>query len=129
MGLTVLKEKERDCLCPQCAGLCCRYVALPIETPETKDDYDDVRWYLAHEGFSVFVEDDEWYVNIASRCKYLNANNMCSIYEKRPKICRKYSDDNCDYHGGDYGYDLYFSCAEDLEEYMDKKFNKKKKKK
>ena len=36
-------------LCTECEGLCCRYFALPIETPEDWDDYDDIRWYLAHE--------------------------------------------------------------------------------
>ncbi len=129
MELKVLKEKKQDCLCPKCAGLCCRYVALPIDKPSTRGDYDDIRWYLAHEGFSVFVDEGDWYVNIASKCKYLTEDNLCSIYENRPRICRDYKDDNCDYHGGDYGYELYFASTEDLEEYVAKKFKKKKKKK
>lgn len=128
MAIPLLKQKPRESLCPNCAGLCCRYVALPIDKPTSRSDYDDIRWYLAHEGFSIFVEDDEWYVNIASRCKYLSDDNLCAIYLKRPKICRQYKDNNCDYHGGDYGYDLYFSSTEEIDEYIEKKFKKKKSK-
>lgn len=127
MAIPLLKQKPADSLCPKCAGLCCRYVALPVDKPTTRADYDDIRWYLAHEGFSIFVEDDDWYVNIASRCKYLSEDNLCGIYLKRPKICRQYKDTNCDYHGGDYGYDLYFSSTEEIDEYIEKKFKKKKK--
>ena len=105
-------------LCEKCAGLCCRYIALPIETPTERQEFEDIRWYLAHEGISVFVEGDDWYINMATRCKYLNKDNMCEIYENRPKICRKYKDDNCDYHSGDYGYDLHFTSLEELDEYL-----------
>jgi len=120
-----------DILCQKCAGLCCRYIALPIETPESKADYDDIRWYLAHEGISVFVEDEDWFINIANRCKYLNKDNLCDIYEHRPKICRGYKEANCDYHSGDYGYELHFTCTEELDEYLEKigKLIKRKKKK
>ena len=116
-------------VCEKCAGLCCRYLALPIEKPTSKADYDDVRWYLAHEGISVFVEDGDWYINIANRCKFLNADNRCDIYEHRPRICRGYQEENCDFHGGDYGYDLYFTSIEELDEYMKNHPKKKKRKK
>ena len=110
-----------DSLCQKCAGLCCRYVALPIETPEDKSDFEDVRWYLAHEGITVFVEEGDWYINMATRCKYLDRDNMCTIYEHRPKICRGYKDDNCDFHSGDYGYELHFTSIEELDEYLAEK--------
>lgn len=114
-----------EVLCEKCAGLCCRYLALPIETPTTAGDYDDIRWYLAHEGISVFVEDGDWYINIASRCKYLNKVNRCDIYEHRPSICRRYKEDNCDYHSGDYGYELHFTSTEELDEYIHRNGKKK----
>ena len=49
-------------LCDKCTGLCCKYFALPIETPEDKEDYDDIRWYLCHKNVTVFVEDGDWYI-------------------------------------------------------------------
>ena len=113
-------------LCEKCPGLCCRYLALPIENPTTKSDYDDIRWYLAHEGISVFVEDDEWYINVANRCRYLDKDNRCSIYDSRPKICRGYIEDSCDFHSGDYGYDLHFTSLEEFDKYlMENKLAKK----
>lgn len=104
-------------LCEHCTGLCCRYVALPIETPETRQDFDDIRWYLVHEGMSVFIEDGDWFLNIQSTCRHLQADQHCRIYHTRPRICREYSTENCDYHSGDYGWEQHFTCPEHLDEY------------
>ncbi len=103
-----------DCLCDRCAGLCCRYFALPIDNPETRRDYDNIRWYLLHEKVVVFVEDAQWFIGILNKCKALQPDNRCGVYETRPQICRGYSTDNCDYHGGDYGYDRLFTSADAL---------------
>ncbi|MBN2211191.1 MAG: YkgJ family cysteine cluster protein [Sedimentisphaerales bacterium] len=115
-------------LCKKCTGLCCRYLALPIETPTTKGEYDDIRWYLAHKGISIFVEDGDWYIKIANRCKYLNSNHRCKIYEKRPRICRGYKHEGCDIQPGAYDYELHFTSMEQMEEYMSRKPWKKRKK-
>ena len=110
-------------LCEKCTGLCCRYFALPIETPEDWGDYDDIRWFLCHKGISVFVEDGDWYINIKNRCKYLtNGDHRCKIYEKRPRICRGYSRRSCDMAEGEYDYELHFTSDKHMEEYMKKKF-------
>jgi Fe-S-cluster containining protein len=118
------KQKgQKKPLCSECTGLCCRYFALPIETPEDWDDFDDIRWYLAHEDITVFVEDGDWYLNIKNKCRHLNSENYrCDIYEKRPKICRKYEDDSCDFTGNDYEYELHFVNDKQMEEYMKIKF-------
>lgn len=116
-------------LCDQCAALCCRYFALPIETPETRNDYDDIRWYLCHENVAVFIEDDTWYVAVMNKCKHLQKDNRCGIYETRPKICRGYSTDNCDYHGGDYNFEKLFTSAEQLWKYAHEQLRAARKKK
>jgi uncharacterized protein len=109
------------CLCEKCAGLCCRYFALPIDNPETARQYDDIRWYLCHENVIVFIEKKQWYLGILNRCKHLMPDNRCGIYETRPRVCRGYSLDNCDYHGGDYGFEKLFTSAEQLERYAKEK--------
>jgi len=106
-----------SCLCDQCSALCCRYFVLEIDKPETRRAYDDIRWYLIHENVLVLIEKKKWYLGIYSRCKHLQQDNRCGIYETRPKICREYSTDNCDYHGGEYDWDILFSSAEQLEKY------------
>ena len=112
------------CLCDQCAALCCRYFALPIDNPRTAAEYDNVRWYLMHENVVVFVEKKQWYLGVMTRCKNLQPDNRCAIYDERPRICRSYSTDNCDYHGGEYDYDVLFTSSEQLREYAEKKLGR-----
>ena len=116
-----------SCLCDQCAALCCRYFALPIDNPETKRDYDNIRWYLLHEKVVIFIESKQWYIGILNRCKQLQNDNRCGIYLTRPAICRSYTTDNCDYHAGDYGYDQLFTSAESLWEYAKKTLSEERK--
>ena len=111
-------------MCDKCSALCCRYFVLEIDKPETRRQFDDVRWYLVHEGTFVFIEKKKWYLGVYARCKHLLADNRCGIYEKRPQICRDYSTENCDYHGGDYGWEKLFSSAEQLEVYAEEKLAK-----
>lgn len=111
----------KTCLCEQCAALCCRYFALPIDNPKSARQYDDIRWYLCHENVVVFIEEKQWYLGIMSRCKHLQPDNRCGIYEKRPSVCREYTTDNCDYHGGEYNFEKLFTSAEQLEAYAKEK--------
>jgi Fe-S-cluster containining protein len=90
-------------------------LALPLETPETARDFDDIRWYLMHEGVTVFVEDGEWYIQYATRCRNLLPNNLCGIYDTRPQICRQYKAGDCDYIDGDYEYDHLFTHVDQIE--------------
>lgn len=107
-----------DILCSHCTAVCCRYIALPIETPTERSDFDDIRWYLIHHGVSVFVEDGDWYIAFQATCRHLLPDYRCGIYETRPKICRSYTTDNCDYHSGDYGWEQHFTSAEHLDEFL-----------
>ncbi len=106
-----------SCLCDQCAALCCRYFALPIDNPDTPRAFDDIRWYLIHQNVVVFIESKQWYVGVLNKCRHLQDDNRCGIYETRPKICREYTTDNCDYHGGEYDFEQLFTSAEQLQEY------------
>lgn len=116
-------------LCEHCTAVCCRYIALPIETPTERSDFDDIRWYLLHEGVQVFVEDGDWYIYVATQCRHLQGDYRCGIYERRPNICRKYTTDNCDYHSGDYGWEHHFTCPEHLDEYVRLHFRPKSRRK
>lgn len=114
-----------SCLCDKCAALCCRYFALQIDNPKTAREYDNIRWYLMHENVVVYIQKGDWYVAVLSRCKNLRSDNLCGIYETRPKICREYTTDNCDYHGGEYDFEILFTSPEELEDYARTKLKKK----
>lgn len=81
--------------CQTCPALCCNYIALEIDVPEDRADYDYIRWYLAHKNVHVYVDEGEWHVQFFTPCEHL-VNNRCSIYNTRYNICRSYSDENCD---------------------------------
>lgn len=120
------KAAEMDCLCDRCSALCCRYFALPLDNPKTARDFDNIRWYLIHENVIVYIEKKQWYIGILNRCKNLQPDNRCGIYETRPRICREYTTDNCDWHGGEYDFEKFFTSAEQLMEYASTKLKKPK---
>ena len=56
-------EKNSFDLCNGCTK-CCEYIALEIDTPETQEDFENIRWYLLHENVKIFIigssdEEDE----------------------------------------------------------------------
>jgi hypothetical protein len=93
-------------------------VALPIDEPESRGDFEDIRWFLIHERVSIFVEDDQWYVCFQTPCRHLLPDHRCAIYNRRPRICRRYGADSCDYHSGDYGWQQHFTAPEHLDAYL-----------
>lgn len=105
-------------LCEHCTAKCCRYFALPIETPTERGDYDVIRWFLLHDRASVFVDDTTWYLLVHTTCKHLLPNNFCGIYETRPQICRDYTTNACEYED-DWTYEQYFETPEQLHEYTE----------
>jgi len=111
-------------LCDQCSALCCRYFSLEIDKPTTAGEFDNVRWYLLHENVVVYIQKKKWYLSILTKCKHLQPDNRCGIYETRPRICRKYSTDNCDYHGGEYDFEILFTSGDQLREYAEKKLGR-----
>jgi Fe-S-cluster containining protein len=110
--------KPEESLCDHCSAKCCRYFALPIEEPTTRQDFDYIRWYLLHEGATVFTEEGSWYLLVYAKCKHLQEDHRCGIYFTRPQICRDYSTVNCEYED-DWVYDRYFETPEQVEEYAE----------
>jgi len=106
--------------CQECGAKCCRYFCFEIDEPDCYEEFDDIRWYLCHEGVSVHIDGGDWFIEIRNRCKMLSAENLCTIYDDRPLICRGYEPDTCDHTGGDYGYDAHFETPEQLDAYARK---------
>jgi len=120
--------KPGDCLCDHCTGKCCRYFSLPIDTPTTWDDYDAIRWYLAHGRTLVYVEKGTWFLVVMTRCRYLTRDDRCAIYLGRPKICNEYTTKDCEYDD-DWIFEKVFECPEQLWEYAEAVLPPKKRKK
>ncbi len=107
-----------ECLCDHCTGRCCRYFSLPIDNPTTWNDYYSIRWYLAHGRTLIYVEKKQWYLLIMTRCNYLTDDDRCRIYLNRPKVCRDYTTENCEYDG-EWTFDKVFETPEQVWEYAE----------
>jgi len=107
--------------CQQCQALCCRYYCLSIPQPQTYEDFDEVRWYLMHEGNSVHVDfDGGWWLRVDSPCRMLESTAdgfRCRDYPNRPLACRALSPDRCHFSLGEPQYDQEFRSAEELDEF------------
>jgi len=110
--------KSGEILCHYCRAKCCRYFALPIDTPTEWQDFDYIRWYLLHERAAVFIEDGTWYLLVHNRCQHLRDNQRCDVYQKRPQICRDYKTHDCEYED-DWVYDHYWEAPQQVEEYAE----------
>ena len=82
-----VKPKRQDVpqdkvLCEFCTAKCCRYFALPLETPTTREEFEYIRWFLLHDHATVFTEEGDWYVCVHTVCKHLQDDHRCGIYEK-----------------------------------------------
>ncbi len=108
-------------LCDYCTAKCCKYFALPIETPTERQDFDYLRWFLLHDRATLFIEDTTWYLLVHTTCKHLQPDSRCGIYQTRPQICRDYTTDECEYDDS-YVYDHYFETPEQIHEFTEAYF-------
>ena len=110
--------------CEKCGAVCCKHVALEIDKPTTKQEYDNIRWYLLHRDMEVFIEDDgKWYLKFETECTRLEKGGKCGYYGNRPAICRAYPPDDkeCEFEGDSTYYKHRFNTVEEFEKFMDGK--------
>lgn len=95
----MVSDEENKRMCAGC-DMCCRHVTIELDEPDCDEDFDNIIWYLMHENVHVWIDDDEsWYVEFNTPCKALK-DNLCTIYHKRPQVCRDYTQENCIGHNG-----------------------------
>jgi len=123
LPLKIPIEADRDpatglfpCLaCTQC----CHYVAIEIDTPDTREEFDQIRWYLYHPGIEIYIDhDDKWNILFHSRCEQLQPDGKCGVYAHRPQICRDYSEKTCEPNTNEPAEKVMMKSAADLEQWM-----------
>jgi Fe-S-cluster containining protein len=112
--------------CTQCTAKCCRYIMFPIDTPRSRADFENIRWYVSHENITIHVEKHAWHMHVETRCQHLTADNRCGIYEKRPQICREHNPSSCEFHY-EYVADKTFRTLDELDAYIADRFKGRKK--
>jgi Fe-S-cluster containining protein len=113
--------------CSFCVGSkCCNYVTQQIDTPRGMADFDTLLWQLSHPQVQAYKDEDGWFLMIIGvPCSHLLPSGACGIYEKRPMICREYSNDCCEFdEDAEDSFKLYFEDSEQLDSYCRKRFKK-----
>lgn len=110
-------------------ALCCRYITVKLMPPVDEDDWEEVRWWVAHEGVLVYADvlasrRTQWHLQVDTRCSFLGRSNLCKMYEARPDPCRAYSPHECEgaVPGGPAGpseHDIELRTVEEVERYAD----------
>ena len=114
----------------ECGAKCCRYITLLIKSPaKNKVNRDEARWCLMHENISLVREDGDWYVQVDTRCRNLTSDGLCGIYQDRPDVCRQYEAECCDHHGEPDDKDLFITTADQWDQYLAARKEKKREKK
>ena len=128
--IPIYQDVDPDSLTPEekcnyCTNsTCCTYVTQNIDTPRSIDDFDTLLWQVSHEGTQLYKDEGDWFLILNSRCTHLLKGGKCGIYEKRPRICRQHSNDDCEFNtlASDDDFDLYFPDYESLDRYCRKRF-------
>ncbi|NCC53062.1 MAG: hypothetical protein EOM20_17875 [Spartobacteria bacterium] len=113
--------------CHACDALCCRYVAIQIDKPTEKRDFDNIRWYLLHKNVQVFRDlEKDWFIEFITPCEQLGPDNACLVYDQRPRICREHGEPPMLCEQLDNPYLNLFQTVADLDAYLAAKKARKK---
>ncbi len=119
---TMTKEEKRK-ICLDCPSLCCHDLAMPITKPRTKYELEEMRWQLRYDTVHVAIRNLRWHLVVKGRCIYLDDDNMCTIYQRRPQRCRRHNPPDCERFGP--WYDTLITTPEDLDAYLKKEKRKR----
>lgn len=103
-------------ICANCGARCCRDLVIPIEKPKTPGEMEDLKWELQYDTVCIFIRSHRWYRLIEGRCMYLDRNNRCKIYQRRPRRCRELGPPECERFGR--FYEELFTTPQQLEAYL-----------
>ncbi len=94
-------SRSKTTHCFECSQVCCRTTVIEVEAPRTLRDHSDLLFYLYHFDTEIAIADNdgqiEWYVEFMSPCRFLSGGR-CMIYDHRPKVCREYDMETCEYN-------------------------------
>ena len=112
--------------CSFCKGTkCCSYISQQIDTPRSMEAFDFLAWQLSHRDVQLYKDEDGWFLLINNPCTHLLKDGRCGIYETRPRICREYENDYCEYdEPAEQHFELFFRNYQELNDYCSKRFKR-----
>lgn len=105
--------------CGECGAKCCRDVAVEIDKPENFNDFETIKWLIAHKNVVVYIDhDDDWMAEFDTDCEMLDENNNCRIYNERYPVCSRHDPSECIIGGEGEHFKRMFKNAEEVDAYM-----------
>ena len=105
-----------NALCKGCPALCCHTLLIPFKRPRTRSEIDYYKWHVQYDTVRIAIRARRWYLVVEGRCIYLDGKNLCTIYDRRPEICRKHNPPDCERYGR--WYDVMIETPEELEAHL-----------
>jgi Fe-S-cluster containining protein len=109
--------------CVDCPALCCHDLAIEILRPRLREDIDNLKWHLHFDTVHVAIRHRQWYLVVNGRCIYLDENNLCTIYDRRPDTCRDHNPPDCEKYG--LWYHVWIETPDELEDYLKGRWKKR----
>lgn len=103
--------------CYPCS-LCCRHIALEIDEPEDREEFSQILWHLYHKGVKIYIDEDDWMMEVEAKCKNLTDKNECGIHKYAPQTCKEYKIESCERSIQEPYWDEMFRTPKDLVNYM-----------
>lgn len=102
---------------------CCTYITQQIDTPRSMLDFDQLLWQVSHHNVQAYKDEDGWFLLVNNTCSHLQSGGRCGIYEVRPKVCRTYDNDYCEYdESAEANFELFFENYASLLNYCKERF-------
>ena len=119
-----------ECQFQKCKAECCRYISVFIDTPRSNADFDEIKWFTAHENVTVYKDHEkQWIVEFSTPCIYIEKGNTCRMYGSHPDVCSAYKPETCTFNTKGVVWDkIRFTCPDDVEDFLEKRRKKRKKK-
>ena len=87
------------------------------------EDFDTLLWQISHKDVQVYKDEGDWYLLVNNRCRHILGDGRCGIYDDRPRICREYTNDFCEFdEPADKNFELYFDSYTSLLKYIKQRF-------
>ena len=91
-----------------------------MDKPKTLEDWDIIRWMVAHENVAVYMDEEgDWLVEFKTKCSKLDDKNRCTIYKIRPKTCSDYPMEDCIMNADEAAEKIRFDTMEEVEKYIE----------
>ena len=114
-------SKDQLTVCTvDCQARCCRYITVGVDAPLSRADWDEMRWWLAHEGTFVSKDEDGWLLHLSTRCQNLRADNACGIYPHHMGTCKEYDAEECEFTG-ELDHEFELRSEMDLARYIERR--------